>query len=438
MFTKCFKLLMILGVLIFAFGQSAQALSLIGPVDPNTDFPSFVQDDENVQLGPCDRVDPIEETPGVFVNNFPCPGLELDDPFGEFVDGNIAEFTYYRAEANFAPNAFVKNFRLRIEVQGGLLPPATINNAVRLVLRFEPGAPEGTYRIFHPFGVDDVVVGPDEIATRLDTELPGGVLAQAPNFDPARDGNTQCFWGNGLTTTIPGDAIYNGAVDGTGAILTGQLVPIVGNPSCPQTAADLIFGVQFPDPNGVPGGQIFSTDQFTVEGKFLEITGFVTDRSTYERNGAGTVAKADLWVSSVPLENIVVSAGTAQLINASGTRTMVEDAANPGRYFLRMRLVTPLPAAPITLSINGQEVTLVDEVRITKALHNVDSGVVDVNATSSDVFGAPTITFTDENGNDVPPILPPNVSLREITATSTAGGMDTEIVDVRGANIFLT
>ncbi|UCF93421.1 MAG: hypothetical protein JSW39_04450 [Desulfobacterales bacterium] len=448
MVTKFRFALILAGVLLFGFGQTVQAdLALIGPIDPVTGFPSFVQDADNVQLGPCDRIEPVFDVDGVtIINNFPCPGTELVDPGtvggtpGAFVDGNILEFTYYRAEANFAPTADIKNFRLRIEVQGGVLPPVSINNAVRLVMTFNPNAPQGTYTIFHPFGSQQVEVTQAEIDTRLDMELDGGVLGIFPALDAARAGNVQCFWSNGTATVVDGMSFFGDA------LTAAPLVPATNAATCPQgpadgdplTAGDLEFGVLFPD-----GTTAFSTDLFTVEGKLAPELGFLIDRATYERNAAGTLARADLWLSSIPAQNIVVSAGTAQL-RGPATRIMLEDAANPGRYYLRQRLDEaagiPLPPNPITLLINGEETRLVDEVRITQAIHNVNTDTVTINVSSSDAInvGGPTFEFRDEFGNLVPPAgaVPPNAALREITATSSAGGSDTEDVDVRGGNIF--
>ena len=94
MLTKFRLVPVLIAVLLFSFGQTVQAdLARIGPVDINTptDFPIYVQDADLKLLGPCDRVETIEEAPGVLANAFPCIGLELVDPgvpggpFGEFV-----------------------------------------------------------------------------------------------------------------------------------------------------------------------------------------------------------------------------------------------------------------------------------------------------------------------------------------------------------------
>ena len=59
-------------LLLCDFGQTAQAdLAAIGSVDPPTAFPSFVQDAQNVQIGSCDCVDPVNQG-GDIVNKMPC------------------------------------------------------------------------------------------------------------------------------------------------------------------------------------------------------------------------------------------------------------------------------------------------------------------------------------------------------------------------------
>lgn len=447
------KILFIVPWLIFGWGQGARAdLALIGPVDPVTGFPAFVQDANNVQIGPCDRIeeDPLE--PGV--NAAPCPGTELDvlaDPPG-FVQGNIAEFTYYRTEANIVnPTPGVKRFRLRIEVQGGVIPPESINNAVRLVMTFNPGAQQGIYTIFSPFGVEEVVVGPGEIASKLDTELAGGVLAQVPNFDPARGGNVMCFWDH----TFPIDPIL---VDGqqfiSDGVFEGALAPVPGNPNCPQTAAngiadggDLEFHVLYPDNTTLVG-----TDQFSVEGKLVDQAGIVVDRANYLRFGtlASPVAAVNLWVSSVAGATILVTPGTAQL--AAGPQAMAEDVNDPGHYYLRQLLVPSTLALPpdavnnpVTLTVNGQAVQLVDELRIVQANQDITADTIAIVASSSDFLAQQTgnlvLTATDENGSPIPlsgPVVPvpPDIPIREVTVNSAAGGVDTEQTFVLGGAVF--
>lgn len=431
----------ILAASLFAFAGPAKAdLAAFGPVDPATGFPNFIQDANNVQIGPCDRVEPVDED-GAVVNNAPCPGTELEDPGvpgGDpgpgFVVGNIVEFTYYRTEANIVdgtPNG--ERFRLRIEVQGGILPPESINNAVRLRLRNLVQA--GTYLIDTPFnstiGQQSVeVVDP---ADDVDIELPGGVLGTAPSLGPALGGNVMCFWSNGTQTTVDGqDFLGDGVAE-------QPLVPITGNAACPQQAADLVFRITFPD-----GTTVVESNLFTVEAKLFDGVGVLPVRSVYERNTNGNLARIDLWVKSVADASIVVSGTNLR------ARTMLQSDTTPGSYYLRQRVLPGGSPVPSTIDVAGATVSVVDAVTITRARHNVNNDTLDIRAVSSDAFAVLTLTVTDQDGNPVLPpgpnelaggrfqaavAVPPGLPASRVTVTSSQGGSATLPVDVRGGNI---
>ena len=433
---------------LWGFAGTAQAdLAAIGPVNPATEFPTFVIDGNNTQIAPCDRIEAVLEGTEV-LNNAPCAGTELEDPGvpgGDpgpgFVAGNILEFTYYRTEANIVDGTPQgERFRLRIEVQGGVIPPASINNAVRLRLRNLVN--QGTYLVRHPFNTDntllEVEVGPDEIESGVDMELDGGQLGQAPDFSAALSGPVMCFWSNGSQTTVDGqDFLGDGVAE-------APLVPISGNPNCSQDADDLVFRVTIPAGNGQPITTVEIAD-FSVEAKLFDGVGILPLRSTYERNANGNVARIDLWVKSVAGATIPVTGD-----GIPNGRDMVEDASRPGTYFLRQRALPAGSPAPDTLNVAGATVSVADEINITRARHNVNTDLLEIRVASSDVFGAPTLTACcDGDGNPLGVLVggqlnisgglanvPPNAPPFEITVTSSQGGSASKIVDVRGGNIF--
>jgi hypothetical protein len=415
------------GTILLAITHIAAAdLAIIGPVDLITAFPNMIQDANNIQLGSCNLLNPINEG-GTIVNNVPCAGVELSDPLGDFIQGNILEFTYYRAESNIVNGTPAgERFRLRMEVQGGVFPPESINNAVRVRLRNL--VQQGTYQVSTPLGDASFVVGPAEIAHGVDEELPGGVLAAAPAFDAARAGSLSCFWSNGTQMTLGADSFYG---DG---LTESPLIPVTGVPSCTQTAVDLDFAVQFPD------GTVVSSNLFTVEGKQLPQLGIVVDRATYERNPSGNVTRVDIWVTSTPGQAISVTGSNVTMTPS----LMAEQMPGTGKYYLRQRLTGTIPAN-IMVDIGGTSTTVIDEVKVTRALDNVNTDTLNVRAVSSDRFSAPPLTAYDQDGNVlgtlvngeldvITPVLP-NIPPREVRVNSNAGGFDIEPVDIGGGNI---
>ena len=429
-------------------------LKVIGPVDPLTSFPTYVQDASNVQVMPCNRVEQDPAEPGV--NAPPCPGLEVVSFEEPFVESNIAEFTYYRAEANMdGPDG--SRYRLRIEVQGGILPPATINNAVRLRLRNLTET--GTYTVIHPFGTLPVEVGPPDGTGRIDDvdmELPGGVLASAPNFAPAVNGNVHCFWENGTSALVTAVQPGTGLPYPAGAFLGDSITPgpLVAKPACPgQTnagptgpyvAGQLAFTVIF------PSGVRVETNAFTVEAQRFVGVGLVVQRSTYQRSANGRVTRVDAWANSVP--------GSVLIVNGDGItdQQMVENTAKEGEFYIRTRTLPAGSPPPAMINISGTTAIVNDAVDITLARFDTASGDLTVSARSSDVYddpgtGRPVLTAYDANGstllgelvyprgnNAVGTLVvatPGGTPPEKVVVKSSKGGMLTLPVSTTGADL---
>lgn len=396
-------------------------LAAVGAVDLATGFPTFFTDQAGVSLGPCDTVDPD----GLGANNPPCSGLELLDPNGAFVAGNIAEFTYYRGEAGLSgPNG--DRYLLRFEVQGGVAPPPLVANAVRVRLRGL--TVPGIYTLTTPFGVFPFTAtaeGDPPAIPDIDDVLPGGADGVGPGFAGTLPGNNQCFLSNGT-----------GFVDATGnyfgdGITEAPLVLSV----CPlPPGAALLFMVVRPD------GVTLETNLFSVEGKIVSVvppggaTPLSVQRASYSRTNPGFV---DVFATSSPGAIVTVSGGP----NLGGPHPMTGNAN--GQFFAHIP-VADSSVLPANVTVTATAAPLLpssvfeplrDVVTITKAEYNVTNTTLTIEASSSDQAApGPTLTAVGfgvlASALTVPGVLAPPA---EVTVTSSAGGTDTRLVDVVSA-----
>ncbi|OGP73095.1 MAG: hypothetical protein A2V86_11115 [Deltaproteobacteria bacterium RBG_16_49_23] len=268
-------------LLLIGIGQTAQAdLIAVGPVNPATLFPTFFTDINGLALGPCDVVNEDPAFPAV--NGPPCGALALinwGDPLipGDgpgFVAGNVEEVTFYRAE-----NVAGANSRLRIEVQGGVLPPESVINGALLRLNI-PDLVDGVgnYTVTTPLGVFIVpVVAADLIGGLNTTLVPDalGVAGTIPDFVGALPGPVQFFVPNGT-----------GPVGFLGDSITPA--PLTPGFGWPLAGGALVFRV-----DGPATPLIINSTVFTVEGKVAAFGLNVT----LAGNGTGTVTSAPVGIN---------------------------------------------------------------------------------------------------------------------------------------------
>jgi hypothetical protein len=322
-----FKILILLtaALLVIGIGQTAQAqLTAVGPVNPVNGFPTFFTDRNGLALGPCDV---LNEDPALPATNLgPCgalalinwglPNLPADGP--GFVVGNIEEVTFYRAE-NVAGN----NSRLRIEVQGGILPPESVINGALLRLT----APDlvdgvGNYIVTTPLGQFSVPVVAADLVGGLNTTLVAdaiGLPGTVPDFVGALGGPAaavQFFVPNGT-----GPAGFLGD-----SIAPGLLTPGFGWPTQLPGAigpGQLVFRV-----DGPVTSQIINSAFFTVEGK---VAAFALN-VTLAGNGTGTVTSAPVGINCP---------GDCTESYAPGTLVTLTATAAVGNFFTGWTGCTP-------------------------------------------------------------------------------------------------
>jgi hypothetical protein len=411
---------------LLGFGHAANAeLAAVGPVDPITGYPAFLQDKAGQQIKFCGVVNPQLDADGVtIINGPPCAAFEMEDPGvpgGDPGPGatfeNIAEGFHYLAKAEIK-TALGERFLVRIEaeVTGGQL---LHDVRIRLTKLVQPG----TYIVETPLGsltTTLAAVGGND----FDGTLPGGTVGiQSDGYAGALGGNISCFWGNGTgsNVVVPGQTFLgDSATD----------APLIPLPACPQTATDMVFRITLPD------GSVQETNLFTVQGQVFQGTGVLPLRTTYERSADGTIARLDSFVRSIVGETINVSG--AGLPN----RVMLENPQKPGDYVLRQRFQAGTTVIPDTITIEGLTVALIDEVDVSVARFNVGTGQLLVRADSSDLNQPPVLTAFDQDGQllgtltageltTTLPIQPASVTIR-----SSKGGQASQVVDITGGNVI--
>lgn len=421
------KMFLLAAVLVFGFAQAAYAdLTAIGPVDPVTGFPFFVQDQDGIQLEPCGIINPDPLDPAI--NLPPCSLLEVLDPNGGFVAANIAEMFYYVAEAEMLP-ASGERFRFRaiIEGAGGLL-----FNTVRLDLRNIVTAGDYTISAVPPFMPADFTVTLPVGDTTV--FVPPDATGAAPGFLGAIPGNVQFFVGNGTGINVP-PVVGNFVGDGvTLAPLANGSVFTVSGPFGPAGANATV-----------------STPDFMVQGKIAgQVVVLTVNGATFKRGAVPAIqgGHVDVSATSDPLATVTVGgltpAPVAMTGNGLGSFFAHIPVADPTLLPATVAVTATLPGAlptdpPVVTTVNQP---LVDQVKITKAEYNASNQTLTIEASSSDLFGAPTLTAlnVDTGANlgalvggvlSVPLVTtPPN----RVRVNSSAGGvarMDVSVTTIR-------
>jgi hypothetical protein len=279
----------------------------------------------------------------------------------------------------------------------------------------------GTYTITHPYGVDKFTV--TDTATR-NINFTEDVGVGAPgDFKGALNSRINPFlrWDTGLIKG-PDGASYLG--DG----ITAHAV----------TGSDLgtnFFRIDGPDIGG-PGVNTIQTNLFTVQGRVATNAGVAPTSVSYTRSN-----------TSGGFVDAFATSQAAQVIQVSGTgisTTQLKSDVN-GNYFGRVAFTGANPPASVTVTNASDRpptsvnVTLTDQVVVTKAAYNADTGALTVSATSSDTAVPPTLTAqgfgnlsagtaTFALGADE---VPPGV----LTVTSSKSGSGSAPVVVSGAAI---
>jgi K319-like protein len=385
----------------------------VGPTSPDNGFPVWYKDSNNLSVGLCLDVNvpqcnlgaaglPDPTQPVSFPDNFP------DETFYQLAQSTIT-----------LPGGATAVLNDNLEAAFNTATPQDGQQITFGRVRIRLTTPTtGHYVITHPYGVDAFDV--TDTATRNINFTEDVGIGAPGDFKGALGSRVNPFlrWDTGLIKG-PDGASYLG--DG----VTAHAI----------TGSDLgtnFFRIDGPDIGG-PGINTIQTNLFTLQGRVATNSGVSPTSVTYTRTNT-TGGVIDAFATSNPDQVIQVS--------GTGISTTKLKAGVLGRYFGRVAYTGANPPASVQVTNTSDRppttvnVTVTDQVVVTKAAYNSDTGQFVVNATSSDTAVAPTLTVQGF-GNltagaatfDLTDLVPPGF----VTVTSSKSGSATAPVTVTGA-----
>lgn len=409
MANNLFRVLAMAAFLLLGAGRSAYgALAAVSPgVDPVNGYPVWYQDTNGRAVELC--LDPAN-----------C----LFDPV---VPGNL-----FSEQIGFGGEAFYWSADASIDGVGGdagssallvlALEAAFLNGdpaageqivfgRVRVRVDVPAGTPVGTWTIDHPFG-----------QLVFNNVSPG---VRAINFtEDIGCFSAPCDFSLALTSSV-GPFLA--------ALSPAPPAGFLGDGATPSTIE--------PGPNGSvfrirgPGGIDQSTNLFVVQGRLFAgvvATPLSIQRATYARTNPGSV---DVFATSVSGASVSVS--SVPLIPQTA---MTDDGT--GRFFAHIQVADSSTLQGLVVTVSADDGVneasallreLVDLVKVTKAVFNLSSSTLIVEASSSDRATPPPTLSAGALGTllegrlVVTPLAAPPPF---VTVTSSAGGSDTASVEV--------
>lgn len=400
-------------------------LSTVGAINPAYGYPQHYQDRTGIALEPC-LVTPSDPTNSVVDPCALAGSLTAGDASEIVFPTNFPDELFYNLTSSVisgiggvARNRAVLTMGLEGAFATGAVAEGQQIVFARFRLRVEGVTPGETYVLTYPYGVKSFQADPAGVINFTDDQ---GCLAAGCAFDSV------------LTSTNIGPFLQWDPAESSPP--TGY----VGDPNITHTVVGSpfnsnIFRLQGPNVGGA-GIDIIETDQFAVMGKVYNGTvasALTVDRTSYSRPSPST-AKISIFARS---------SGDATLIATGAgipTTTMTKDPIS-GRFFASI-IPTDATILPAFIRISAtapnstaviRESALVDEVTVASASFDEASGVLNIQATSSDVSLKPTLSAStslpmlplgalDATGSLVVNTTVPSSS---ITVTSSRGGSGT-------------
>jgi hypothetical protein len=438
---RSFKIFVVaLGLVVLA-ATSHAALKDVdsGPYTAATGFfPLWYQDTTNTTLDLCLSKTLSSRVAGAYM----CSLLPNLGPPVVFDDALPVVFPYnFPDEAFwFTADAFIDDAASGIDLSfisaveaafggpDGLPAPGDQISFARIRIRASVPTP-GTYVVTHPYGVESFTVAAVGNGREINLTRDIGIGATGV-FTGALGGDIGPFLHsvNGPYTETNPD--------------TGTLETFIGDPNLEEP----VIGSNRIDGNGIPQNYVriqgpngidLRTVDFAVSGRIWNgktPTAVSVDRSSYTRTSAGTVI--DVFATAPP--NATVSFREA--LPPGGEHSMTGDGR--GAHFGTDPAAPSTPPPYLIVTADNTPVTtptslassLVDVVKIGRAVYTKDTGTLIVEATSSDQVVVPTLRALglgtlNRSQNPQQLILEPLAEPPAfVTVKSSAGGSDTEPV----------
>lgn len=406
--------------------RNDQSLASVGPVDPDHGFPLWYKDRTGLRV----ELATLRDDPNTPAMGDP-PAVPAPAPFPpDFPDESF--YFLARAEIPVGGGARPGRARLVLALEAAFGGTGEVRPGQQLVfarvrIRIDGGAPGGGYVVRHPYGETDVLLADDDGRVFVTEDI--GTVPGA--FDQALAGQVAPFlqWTSGAARA-PGEAdpppgyLGDGVTEHTvtGSPFGWDLFRVTG----PGVGS---LGPQFRDPEAPDDENRVLTRLFTVQGRQARVAGVQVHRAVRSRDAAGQVT-VDVFAGSE----------TGQAIEVRGPRPGPTPMRAAGdRYVARLDTGQVLPGTVQVVNTTDTpdtvvEVPVTDAVTVTRAEYDTGARALTVEATSSDLLGAPALEAVGFGplpgggaafpGVDAPPVT--------VTVTSADGGSDRRTVVLTG------
>src|SRR4051812_10902878 len=395
------------------------SLVSFGPLMDNG-FPTSYKDSKALRLEACITADDPLCAAAAGPTYDPAQPVAFPTNFPE-------EFFYQLASSVLPVNPAAPAERLLVEtnLEGAFAtgPPIPGDQMVFARIRIKDiDVPTGvTWRITHPYGVDEITAGengkPGINVTQDVGTVPG-------DFSGALNSRLGPFlrWDPAVAPPAPDGYIGD----------PGVLHKVVGSP----------YGTNFVKVERKNADGTYTLigqwdDQFSLQGRLAVNSGVNVDAAYFTGDDSGGFV--DVYASSDALQSISVSANAAL---GSPTLPMRE---LDGRYYARIAVNHRIAAGTSIEVVNTGDKpvtrktsTIVDQVAVTAATYNADTNALSVTATSSDTETGANLPALTVVG--LGPLTAGTATFPGVTApppfvkvTSSAGGSDTSTLTTSGA-----
>jgi K319-like protein len=380
--------------------KSGHNLVAVGPISGENGFPESYTDDTGTRLELC--LDPATvgcsaaaplpnpDAPMSFPDNYP------DEAFYSLASAGLTTGTAGRATLTLAAEAAFAN--------GDVIDGDQITFG-RVRIRASGLTDGATYKVTHPYGVDEFVASGGTINFTEDVGI-----GAAGVFTGMLNSRLGPFlrWDTGAPDGYLGDPAVDHKITGS---------PYNTN----------VFKIEGPNAGGT-GVNVAQTDLFSVMGKKATNSGVDAVRASYSRAGGASGGTIDVYATSEPEQSLQVSGA-----NVDDTRL----EGNGRRYFARVAYTGSTPPTEVTVTNVGDNpqakktIPVKDLVTVTKASYSTTTHDLTVEASSSD--GAnPTLTAEGFGTVSATPLPAGTTPPPDVTVTSQAGGSTTVPVAITG------